>query len=147
MPGWRDFRCRFLAAALLGAALLAAGGPIPAKEGVNLKNWIDGPVRYLSLKAEVKAFKKLKSEEDRALFIQRFWDRRDPREETLVNEYRQLFWERVNQANTNFIDSSKPGPVSTTPRVATPQSSRRSPCGAFARGSDVRRMDASRREN
>jgi len=106
LPGRRRFRYCVLAAAL---ALLPLGGPVPAKEGVNLKNWIEGPVRYLALKAEVKAFKKLKSEEDRALFIQRFWDRRDPREETLVNEYRQLFWERVNQANTNFIDSSKPG--------------------------------------
>ena len=48
------------------------------------------------------------SDNDRALFIERFWTRRDPSPETLTNEYRQLFWERVQEANRAF-HSTRPG--------------------------------------
>ncbi|MHC5024967.1 MAG: GWxTD domain-containing protein, partial [Planctomycetota bacterium] len=74
-----------------------------------MKQWIDGPIRYIAEAAEMKVFKKLKSETDRALFIERFWARRDPSPETLANEYRQIFWERVREANDLFLDSHKPG--------------------------------------
>lgn len=96
------------AAVLAVLALLAGPGARPGKR-VDLKEWIDGPVHYLSLKEEARAFRKLKNDDERALFIQRFWGRRDPTPNTLANEFRQLFWERVQQANLNFVDSTKPG--------------------------------------
>jgi GWxTD domain-containing protein len=93
----------------LGLVVVATlATPVPAKP-VSLKTWIEGPVRYISEADEAKVFKKLKSEQDRALFIERFWARRDPSPQTLANEYRQLFWERVQEANACFLDSHKPG--------------------------------------
>lgn len=75
----------------------------------DLKDWINGPVRYLAVKDEAKAFKALDNDDSRVLFIERFWGRRDPSPDTLTNEYRQLFWERVREANSQFMDSSKSG--------------------------------------
>ena len=98
----------------LWLAVLMALTAVPAvgakKEKVpELKDWIRGPVHYITRKQETQAFKALATDEDRALFIDRFWARRDSDPETLVNARRQLFWERVQQANSNFTDSSKPG--------------------------------------
>lgn len=76
---------------------------------VDLADWHRGPVLYIARKAEIQQFKKLKNDTERALFIERFWARRDPTPGTLTNEYRQLFWERVREANDNFVDSPKDG--------------------------------------
>jgi len=92
------------------AALLFAGGALAKREKkVAMKKWIDGPIRYVITKDEAKAFKALESDSERSLFIERFWTRRDPDPETLTNAYRQMFWERVQQANSMFQDSSKEG--------------------------------------
>lgn len=95
----------------VAAACLALATPLAGADEVkfDLRQWIDGPVRYIARKEEAVGFKALTKEEDRALFIERFWARRDPTPDSLTNEYRQLFWERVQEANSNFIDSSKPG--------------------------------------
>jgi GWxTD domain-containing protein len=92
--------------ALLAAAVSA---PSPAKKSVQLKQWVEGPIRYIAEKDETKIFKKLSSDADRAMFIERFWARRDPSPGSLANEYRQMFWERVQGANSLFLDSHKPG--------------------------------------
>jgi GWxTD domain-containing protein len=93
----------------VGLLLSVAVIPVAAKETLELKQWVDGPIRYISLKEESKAFRSLKDDSARALYIERFWLRRDPTEDTLANEYRQMFWERVQYANSLFLDSSKPG--------------------------------------
>jgi GWxTD domain-containing protein len=93
----------------LCACLFWAPPAAAAKEGVDLADWVSGPVRYISLKEEALSFRELDTDPARALFIEKFWRRRDPTLDTMVNEYRQLFWERVQQANENFVDSTKPG--------------------------------------
>jgi GWxTD domain-containing protein len=80
-----------------------------AKKKLDLKDWVRGPIRYISLKREMVDFKNLDNDAARTLYIEKFWQRRDPTPDTMVNEYRQLFWERVQQANENFVDSTKPG--------------------------------------
>jgi GWxTD domain-containing protein len=88
---------------------LAAGtGPARAREDP-LRQWLDGPVHYLVTPDEIKEFKAQKTDPDRVAFIERFWRRRDPTPDTLVNEYRQLFWTRVKEANEKFLDSAGPG--------------------------------------
>jgi GWxTD domain-containing protein len=74
-----------------------------------LEKWLDGPVRYIASPDEIKDFKRLKDDHDRAAFVEKFWRRRDPSPPTLVNEYRQLFWERVKEADEKFLDSAAPG--------------------------------------
>jgi GWxTD domain-containing protein len=85
--------------------------PLPAfgAGDSQLRKWHEGPIRYIAVKDEVQEYKRLESDSARALFIERFWRRRDPTPDTLTNEYRQLFWERVQQANASFLDSTKPG--------------------------------------
>ncbi len=95
--------------ALLAAMLGIAPASEAAKEAVQLKDWIDGPVRYITQGDEMKLFRRLETDDQRGLFIERFWARRDPSPGTLTNEYRQLFWERVQSANELFIDSPRPG--------------------------------------
>ena len=92
--------CRLLVRSLftLGALAVAfASEASPRKDP--LRQWLDGPVHYLIDKDEIKEFKSLKADPDRAAFIERFWRRRDPNPATLANEYRQLFWNRVQEAN------------------------------------------------
>jgi GWxTD domain-containing protein len=102
------FRAKIvLLAGLVGLFSLAV--PSRAEKRVELKKWIDGPVRYITIKEEVKQFRSLESDEGRALFIEKFWRRRDPSPGSLANEYRELFWHRVQEANSNFLDSTRPG--------------------------------------
>jgi GWxTD domain-containing protein len=77
--------------------------------GPNLKKWIDGPIRYITKKHESAAFRALEKDQDRILFIERFWAARDPYPETMTNEYRQLFWDRVREANDTFLDAPVEG--------------------------------------
>ena len=94
------------------AALAAAAVWLPlgaAQRKDSLKQWLDGPVHYIVDSSEIKEFKALKTDTDRSAFIERFWRRRDPTPNTLVNEYRQLFWNRVRETNEKFLDSSGPG--------------------------------------
>jgi GWxTD domain-containing protein len=81
-----------------------------ASQGSNdLARWWEGPIHYIAEKSEVKTFRGLGSDEDRALYVERFWARRDPTPGTITNEYRQLFWERVRDANDLFLDSHREG--------------------------------------
>ncbi len=104
-----NFSCRRLRSA--AALLLAAAVLLPCAYGDDgeLEDWIDGPIRYIVQPQERKGFRNLTGDGERALFIERFWMRRDPTPDTLVNEYRQLFWERVREANDMIQDSTKPG--------------------------------------
>ena len=95
--------------ALVSASPATAGRKDRARGDADLSKWIEGPVRYIIDKPQTKTFRSLETEEQRALFIERFWDRQDPTPGTLVNERRQLFWQRVHEANSNFLDSTKPG--------------------------------------
>jgi len=92
----------------LGALVFGAPGFAAGREE-SLRQWLDGPVHYLVDSAEIKEFKSFKTDKERAAFIERFWRRRDPTLNTLVNEYRQLFWNRVREANEKFLDNAGPG--------------------------------------
>jgi len=92
-------------------ALLFALSPTvrASADAPDLARWWQGPIHYIAEKSEVKTFRNLASDEDRALFIERFWARRDPSPGTITNEYRQMFWERVRDANDLFLDSHREG--------------------------------------
>jgi len=94
-------------AAWVALAMAGAASAVPRKE--SLRQWLDGPVHYLVDATEIKEFKSFKTDADRSSFIERFWRRRDPSPATLVNEYRQLFWNRVKEADEKFLDSPGPG--------------------------------------
>ncbi|MGH9869475.1 MAG: GWxTD domain-containing protein [Candidatus Polarisedimenticolia bacterium] len=86
----------------------AAVRPSGEKE-ISTSRWREGPVRYIITAEEDREFSELREDEARRRFIDRFWARRDTEPDTLVNEFRRRFWERVTDANTLFSESSKPG--------------------------------------
>ncbi len=91
------------------AVLLAAGPPALPAEDARLKDWPKGPIRYILTADEEDAFRALSTDAERLAFIERFWARRDPSPRTFENEYRLLFWQRVQEADATFRDSAGPG--------------------------------------
>ncbi|TKJ33466.1 hypothetical protein CEE39_03795 [bacterium (candidate division B38) B3_B38] len=75
----------------------------------SLKKWHEGPVGYIILKDEKDRFKKLKTREERMMFIQIFWERRDYNPETLIHEFKEEFYGRVDYANQNFKEGGLEG--------------------------------------
>ncbi|MEW6207205.1 MAG: GWxTD domain-containing protein [Acidobacteriota bacterium] len=72
------------------------------------KNWIEQDVPYIITDQERKAFKALKTDEERDQFIEAFWHRRDPDPDTPENEYREEYHRRIQYANEKFA-SGIPG--------------------------------------
>jgi len=64
-------------------------------------------VRYIITPEERKIFKEI-PEEERARFIEEFWTRRDPDPETEVNELKDMYFTRMEEANRLF-SSGRPG--------------------------------------
>ena len=80
------------------------------------KRWLSNDVRYIITKDEKKAFKVLKTDEERENFIENFWRRRDPNPDTEENEYREEYYERIAYANEHYT-SGKPGWLTDRGRI------------------------------
>ena len=72
------------------------------------KDWLSKDVDYIITGDEKKAFKALKTDEERENFIETFWRRRDPDPDTEENEYREEYYERIAYANEHYA-SGIPG--------------------------------------
>ena len=62
------------------------------------------------------AWNKLKTNDEREQFIQLFWRQRDPDPDTVENEYKEQFYERVAYANEHF-SSGKAGRLTDRGRI------------------------------
>jgi len=71
-------------------------------------DWMTKEVAYIITSDEKKAYKSLKTDEERENFIETFWRRRDPNPDTEENEYREEYHERIAYANEHFA-SGIPG--------------------------------------
>src|SRR5207245_949512 len=75
----------------------------PARRSIDYdaptEHWREGPVRDLLTKDEDDAVRLLKTDQERAEFIRKFWASRDPDTTTPENEYRALFYARVARAD------------------------------------------------
>ncbi|CAN5355776.1 hypothetical protein BH20ACI1_BH20ACI1_29840 [soil metagenome] len=72
------------------------------------QKWINEDVAYIITGDEKKAYKALKTDEERENFIENFWRRRDPNPDTEENEYREEYFERIAYANEHYA-SGIPG--------------------------------------
>src|SRR5437867_591592 len=81
------------------------------------KKWIRGPVRCLLTSEEEKQFKALKTDEEISQFIKDFWARRDPTPGTPANEFEDLFWKRVDEADKRFVQTTESGAISDRGQV------------------------------
>ncbi len=80
------------------------------------QDWVNKDVSYIITNEEKKAFKQLKTDEERENFIENFWRRRDPNPDTEENEYREEFYERIAYANEHFA-SGIPGWMTDRGRI------------------------------
>ena len=72
------------------------------------KRWLKEDVGYIITSEEKKEFLRLKTSQDREVFIEQFWLRRDPTPDTFENEYQVEHYRRIAYANEKF-DSGFPG--------------------------------------
>jgi GWxTD domain-containing protein len=99
-----------IAAAAVGMAelpqprlrLVTPDGQARAAESSPYKHWLDGPVSYIISPRERKAFEKLTSDEERDMFIQQFWERRNPNPGSGRNAFKEEFYRRVKYADAHF---------------------------------------------
>lgn len=120
---------------------MALGGAPDPAEGPPNRAWRDGPVRYLLSDSEYKRYGRLKSEDSRAAFVERFWYRLDPYPDTKANEFRETFRARCREAEARFSDSRGPGWRSDRGRVylalGEPETMERLPGDPRSIGRDV----------
>ena len=72
------------------------------KLGGVYKKWLDEDVRWIITDEELSAFKKLATNAERDIFIEGFWQRRDPTPDTAENEYKEEHYRRIAYANEHF---------------------------------------------
>src|ERR1700686_1228202 len=72
------------------------------KLGGVYKKWLDEDVRWIITDEELSAFKKLANNSERDVFIEGFWQRRDPTPDTAENEFKEEHYRRIAYANEHF---------------------------------------------
>lgn len=75
---------------------------VKEKLGGVYKKWLDEDVRWIITDEELSAFKKLSNNAERDIFIEGFWQRRDPTPDTAENEYKEEHYRRIAYANEHY---------------------------------------------
>ena len=70
--------------------------------------WLEQDVHWLITPTEEQAFKHLSNDEERDVFIENFWQRRNPNPDSPDNEFRDEVYARIAYANEHFA-AGKPG--------------------------------------
>lgn len=71
------------------------------------ENWGNGPIKFIMTPEEKVTWSSLTSGGERTDFIEKFWERRNPKPGNSDNTYRTTFERRVAFADSRFIDSEK----------------------------------------
>lgn len=79
------------------------------------KQWLEEEVVYIILPTEREVFLQLETDKKRDLFIEAFWNQRDPTPGTPENEVRKEHYRRLNHAN-HFFGRGTPKPGWKTDR-------------------------------
>lgn len=87
-----------------------------SKESSAYKSWADKEVKWIITEEEREAFKLLTNDEEREKFVEGFWYRRDPTPDTLENEFRDQYYQRVMYANERF-SAGIPGSLTDRGRI------------------------------
>ena len=72
------------------------------------QRWLNQDVTYIISDEEESVFKSLTSPEEKELFIEQFWRRRDPDLRTSINEFKEEHYRRIAYVNERFY-AGKPG--------------------------------------
>jgi GWxTD domain-containing protein len=91
-----------------------AGGPALSSA---LQNWLEQDVVYIITPQERTAFEALRTDQERARFIEQFWERRDPTPGTPENEFKDEHYRRIVYTNQRFTTLTTPGWKSDRGRI------------------------------
>lgn len=72
------------------------------------RDWLNGPVSYIITAEERSAFLHLETNEEREIFIENFWERRNPDPGSADNSYKEDYYERIAYTNEHY-SSGIPG--------------------------------------
>lgn len=81
------------------------------------EKWLKEEVFLIITSEEEKEFKQLKTDKEREDFIAIFWAKRDPTPLTEENEFKDLYYKRLENANKTFTYGSRKGAKSDMGRV------------------------------
>src|SRR5262249_26803558 len=73
------------------------------------ERWANGPIRYLMSKSEKIEWDRIRDTAERAAFVVKFWQARDPNPLTPENELREEFEKRIRFSDANFSVEEKRG--------------------------------------
>src|SRR5579863_6747873 len=94
---------------IVTALVLTAWQSKPAPVADPFGSWLNVDVAYIITTAERDAFDKLQSNEEREIFVEQFWLRRDPTPGTPENEFKDEHYRRMNYAGRFTSRSGTPG--------------------------------------
>jgi GWxTD domain-containing protein len=87
------------------AATPAAGALNNPFLGLDWSSWLVGPISVLATAEEEQAYLALRDDAAAERFVEGFWQRRDPDPATPGNPRRELFEERVPEADRRFSEA------------------------------------------
>ena len=70
--------------------------------------WLNEEVVYIITSEERDAFYKLATDDERKMFVQQFWERRNPNPGSQQNKYKEEHYRRIAYANAHFA-TNRPG--------------------------------------
>jgi GWxTD domain-containing protein len=90
--------------AAVGLTAWQAQAPQPAQkaEASPYTRWLQEDVAYIILPEERAAFLDLKTDDQRAAFVEQFWKHRDPTPDTPENEFKDEHYRRIAYSNLRF---------------------------------------------
>lgn len=104
-----------LAVAWTAVSPAALAAPRPSK---SYREWAKGPVRWLMLPEEERAFRHLRGDDDAARFVRDFWARRDPEPAKAdSNPFYERFEQRVAAADRLYAEGDVRGSLTDRGRA------------------------------
>jgi GWxTD domain-containing protein len=73
------------------------------------QRWLNEEVVYIITDEERAAFRKLATDEEREMFVEQFWERRNPNPGSPVNEFKKEYYRRIAYTNESFATSRRSG--------------------------------------
>ncbi len=111
--GWKPALSAALITAAALVALAASVGAVHARPqdaatpaAGPYEKWLKEDVVYIITDRERAAFQQLTTDEERAHFIEQFWDRRNPTPGSTENPFKQEHYRRIAYANRHFADAA-----------------------------------------
>ncbi len=97
--------------------LAACSGVANPRLSRPVRQWAEGPVRWLLLPAEERELRRLRSDSEAAVFVAEFWRRRDPDPTLPGNRARELFEQRVTAADRQYPEQGQRGSLTDRGRA------------------------------